>query len=383
MDKILVIDDELGPRESLRILLKNDYEIHCAESVEEGVDLLRRLNPDLVIMDIRMPKKDGIQGLAEIREIDPLVSVIMLTGFGALETAQKALRLGANDYLKKPFDTVEIMEVIKRNIDRTHRERRKSKTSDELKNLNVRLVEELAEKERMASLGQASAEFMHDLRNPLTIIVGYVQLLADKMTHQDDMPGSDDETGEYLEVIEQNVRRCYEMAQMWQGYAKGERGALKPTPVGDLIKDVARSVEPLAAAARIKLEYDVITEEDLVMADAAQLLRAVHNILSNAIHAVPNANGTIHISCREEGHFIRIQVEDNGVGMSDEELTKAFEPYYTTKEPGKGTGLGLPITKKIVEEHSGELDVTSEQGVGTTVTILLPLMNSKVSNPAG
>src|SRR5450759_5628279 len=105
MPRVLVIDDEMGPRESLRILLKVECEVLCAPSVEEGLRLFRASPPDLVIMDIRMPDRNGIEGLREIRKLDPLVSVIMLTGYGALETAQEALRLGANDYLKKPFDT--------------------------------------------------------------------------------------------------------------------------------------------------------------------------------------------------------------------------------------------------------------------------------------
>ena len=110
MPKVLVIDDELGPRESLRILLKMEYEVLVADSVLRGLDLLAKHHPDVVIMDIRMPGMTGIEGLREIRKLDADISVIMLTGFGALETAQEALRLGASDYLKKPFDTKEIME---------------------------------------------------------------------------------------------------------------------------------------------------------------------------------------------------------------------------------------------------------------------------------
>ena len=104
LPQVLVIDDEVGPRESLRMLLKPNYQVHTANSVEAGIRLLREKKPDAIVSDIRMPGTSGIDGLRRIREIDPHVAVIMLTGFGALETAQEALRLGANDYISKPFD---------------------------------------------------------------------------------------------------------------------------------------------------------------------------------------------------------------------------------------------------------------------------------------
>ena len=179
--EILVIDDEVGPRESLRMLLKPDYQVRTADCVETGLKFLKEKKPDTIVMDIRMPGMSGIEGLRKIREIDPHLSVIMLTGFGALETAREALRLGANDYISKPFDAGEMREVIDRNVERTRVHRTTDHAATEIKELNNRLLKELAQKERLASLGQASAEFVHDLGNPLTIVWGYVQLLAKKL----------------------------------------------------------------------------------------------------------------------------------------------------------------------------------------------------------
>ena len=96
---VLVIDDEQGPRDSMRMLVKGEFEMLAADHVEAGVELLKQNSPDVIVMDIRMPGKSGIEGLSEIRAIDPVVSVIMLTGYGALDTARQALQLGANDYM--------------------------------------------------------------------------------------------------------------------------------------------------------------------------------------------------------------------------------------------------------------------------------------------
>ena len=124
--------------------------MHTADSVEAGILLLREKQPDAVITDIRMPGTNGIDGLRRIREIDPHVAVIMLTGFGALETAQEALRLGANDYINKPFDAHEMRDVISRNVERTRVHRTGETAAAEIRELNNRLLKELAQKEMAA-----------------------------------------------------------------------------------------------------------------------------------------------------------------------------------------------------------------------------------------
>src|SRR4051794_18415328 len=206
LPKILVIDDEIGPQESLRMLLKTDYQVHTADCVEAGLKLLREKKPDTIVMDIRMPGMTGIEGLRKIREIDSHLSVIMLTGFGALETAKEALRLGANDYISKPFDASEMRDVIARNVERTRVQRASEHAAAEITELNNRLLKELAQKERLASLGQASAEFVHDLGNPLTIVWGYVQLLARKLEKAESGNATENSaTVKELNIIEQNV----------------------------------------------------------------------------------------------------------------------------------------------------------------------------------
>src|SRR6202047_3712421 len=206
--QVLVIDDEMGPRESLRMLLKPDYNVHTADCVDAGIKLLQEKQPDTVVMDIRMPGATGIEGLRKIREIDPHLSVIMLTGFGALETAQEALRLGASDYINKPFDAGEMRKVVGRNVERTRVQRAGERAAAEIKELNNRLLKELAQKERLASLGQASAEFVHDLGNPLTIVWGYVQLLAKKLERSEEGGAEKAASIKELNIIEQNVLLC-------------------------------------------------------------------------------------------------------------------------------------------------------------------------------
>src|SRR6266550_5983864 len=255
LPKILVIDDEMGPRESLRMLLKPDYNVQTADCVEAGIKLLKEKQPDTIVMDIRMPGMTGIDGLRKIREIDPHLSVIMLTGFGALETAQEALRLGANDYINKPFDAGEMRKVIGRNVERTRVQRAGERAAAEIKELNNRLLKELAQKERLASLGQASAEFVHDLGNPLTIVWGYVQLLAKKLEKSEKENGAKTpNSAKELQIIEQNVRLCRELLTMWQSYGSVEAAPHKAISVSAIVREVVKSVSAMAAQKGVELK---------------------------------------------------------------------------------------------------------------------------------
>ena len=382
LPQVLIIDDEMGPRESLRMLLKPNYRVHTAENVDAGIKLLREINPDAIVSDIRMPGASGIEGLRRIREIDPDVAVIMLTGFGALDTAQEALRLGANDYISKPFDARHMREVIARNVERTRVHRKTGEAAVEIQELNGRLLKELAQKERLASLGQASAEFVHDLSNPLTIVWGYVQLLAKKLEANNaaNANGNGNEQNvasvRELNIIEQNVRLCRELLTMWQSYGSVEGSPPKAISVSEILKDVAKGVGAVALQNGVTFNCDVSAESCTILGDTTQITRALHNVLINAIQASTDKKGAVAVSCVQKDFYVDIRVEDTGSGMSAEQMAKIFDPYFTTKQSRSGTGLGLYITKKVVEDHSGSTKVESTPGLGTIFTIRLPLLNN-------
>ncbi len=374
LPQVLVIDDEMGPRESLRMLLKPSYQVHTADSVERGLELLSEKKPDAIVMDIRMPGITGIEGLRRIRQIDPHLSVIMLTGFGALETAKEALRLGANDYISKPFDAREMREVISRNVERTRLHRTSENAASEIKELNNRLLQELAQKERLASLGQASAEFVHDIGNPLTIVWGYVQLLAKKLEESGNANGGG--SNKEIEIIEQNVRLCRDLLTMWQSYGSSDAAPHKVVSISEIVAEVVKSVEAMAKENGVALKCDLTDDVCSVTGDPVQITRAIQNVIINAIQASIETKGTIEVSCIRKDFYVDVRIADNGHGIQPEQISKIFDPYFTTKQGKSGTGLGLYITKKVIEDHSGSIKVDSTPGVGTTITIRLPLVSS-------
>jgi signal transduction histidine kinase len=376
LPQVLVIDDEMGPRESLRMLLKPNYQVYTADCVDAGIKLLKEKQPDAVITDIRMPGASGIEGLRRIREIDPHVAVIMLTGFGALETAQEALRLGANDYINKPFDAREMREVIGRNVERTRLHRTGVNAAEEIKELNNRLLKELAQKERLASLGQASAEFVHDLGNPLTIVWGYVQLLAKKLEQSEKENGAKSQNAKELQIIEQNVRLCRELLTMWQSYGSVEAAPHKPISVSAIVREVVKGVTAMATQNGVELKSNICEEACTLLGDSTQLTRAIQNVIINAVQAASEKKGAVTVTCVRKDFYVDVRIEDTGYGISPAQMAKIFDPYFTTKQGKSGTGLGLYITKKVVEDHNGSIKVDSTPQIGTSFTIRLPLLNN-------
>lgn len=371
--KILVIDDEIGPRESLRILLKTQYEIMTADRVDSGLVQLREHAPDLIIMDIRMPGKTGIEGLRELREIDSAVSVVMLTGYGALETAQEAIRLGANDYLKKPFDMHEIQEVVEKNIKRTVLERRKTQAEQEIDTLSDQLDNTLHKRDNMTELGLASSELVHDLRNPLTVVRGYVELMKLEMKELKNAEATYEFT-EYLSQIETQLKRCSQLTEDWYNLGKISLDQLVPVNLPELIRGLIKGIRQTHPDVEMELPSSPQSDSCSVLADSLQLYRAFQNILGNAVQALQNCDDKkIHIHCARETDQVIIRVKDSGCGIDPEKIQWVFNPLSSfRKTTKKGLGLGLFITKKIIENHRGAIQLESMPDQGTTVTVSLP-----------
>ncbi len=378
--KILVIDDEEGPRESLRQVLKYDYEVFLADRVDGGIALLREKKPDLVIMDIRMPEKNGIDGLKEIREIDSNVSIIMLTGYGDLETAQKAIRFGATDYLQKPFDVTEIRETIKKYVDRSKLNKRKGKAQEEMQKMAQSLGREVGKTSKMTSLGAASSELVHDLRNPLTIIRGYLDLLVYELKEKQEVssPGMD----EYLDQIESNVERCTSLVESWRALGRMDFSQMQRLNLPKLLNECFRD-----AAAHSEISFTVQAEgaegQYEMLGERLQVRRALQNLIDNAVAAVEHqTEPAITVVCSMDNTDMEIQIKDNGCGVDMKTLRWIFEPFDNAATMEKGVGLGLFITKKVLEEHRGTLQFESRIGEGATATVRVPQAHTALGHYA-
>lgn len=369
---VLVIDDEIGPRESLRFLLNENYQVLCADSVAEGLRILQKQVPDIVIMDIRMPGVNGIEGLREIRKVDADLSVVMLTGFAALDTAQEAIRNEANDYVEKPFDATAMRDIVRRYVAQTRLRRKRNLLLSETDALDRR-IQELQQKSRLLEMGQASSEFVHDLRNVLSAVTGSSSLLRmemeDLQRRNEVVPTDADH---YLDSLEKAMNRCVEMLDTWQRMIMDKPTQFAHLHVNALAKGCVETCLSAAGKVGARLSCDLNSEDAMISGDQIQLARVIENLIHNALTFLPAKNGRVCVTTKSSDACVQISVSDNGCGIAEENLDKVFEVNYSTRRAAGGMGLGLFISQKIAQAHNGRVTVESALNQGSVFTLTLP-----------
>ena len=229
---------------------------------------------------------------------------------------------------------------------------------------------EIARGERLAAIGQMASTLAHELGTPLNSVLGYVQLLRRQ-------PLAPDQT-EKLAIVESQIQRMIDDMRSVLDRTRDVPVRRTPVDVATLVADAATLVSSRLDARNIDLRTELPTQLPTVPADALSLRQVLLNLLTNAIDATP-PNGTISVAAhvlpadRRQRPQLELAVADSGHGMSTEEMRRAFEPFYTTKTPDRGTVLGLVIVEHIVRAHGGHLDAESTPGHGTTVRVRLPL----------
>ncbi len=244
----------------------------------------------------------------------------------------------------------------------------------ELRGVNRELLEaaqrlfaarrELSRSQRLALAGQMAASVAHQIGTPLNVISGYAQMLRAK---QED--GSPD--AERLRTIQEQIARVTAIVQSLLDHTRLPALALHPLAPGDLVHGLAELVRPSLVGSGIELAVEVAPGLPAVGVDRAQLEQALLNLVTNAVDAMPDG-GRLSLAARADGESVELVVADSGDGIPHEDLPRVFDPLYTTKPPGKGTGLGLPILREIVLAHGGTVRLESRPGEGTIATVRLP-----------
>jgi two-component system sensor histidine kinase HydH len=241
---------------------------------------------------------------------------------------------------------------------------------------NSQVYERMKERDRLAALGQMAAGLAHEIRNPLGSIKGAAQFLQPQRGGAGAGAVQGD-TKEFLDIIVEEVNRLNKIVSQFLDYARPYRGEQKPLDVADVLKKTLQLVDKERASS-----FEIVTSfaERLppVRADAEQLLQVFLNLSLNAMQAMPDG-GRLHLSTGlrratrrgAAAAFLEIRFRDTGVGIPPGDLKNLFIPFFTTKE--KGTGLGLPISQRILENHGGTIEVRSQPGEGATFTVLLPV----------
>ncbi len=359
---VLVVDDEYGPRESVAFALSSDFTVETAERASEALAKIKQRAYAAVLLDIRMPEMDGIRALEELRKIDPLVSVIMLTGYGTLLTAQQAMTGGANQYLRKPPDVAELIDAVGKQAQQTRVRRHQAKLAEDALKLNVALKNEVELREPQVWQGRASVELVHDLNNPLTVVIGYAALLTEEakaLAVKD--PERASKLLEYTGMVGKAAEYCHHLSENW-------RTAAKQTPafaVLDLV-GVVNEVKQVIFFGNVAIEC-AGAPVARVRGSKFELMRVFQNLFKNSLEA--GATKLTATFALPEGH-VELTISDNGAGMDPERLKRALHGGFSSKT--NGTGLGLSICRHLAGTHGATFAVESAPGRGTTVHLKFP-----------
>jgi signal transduction histidine kinase len=358
VSRILYVDDDRSNVVVFRAAFSDEFELVCADSGAEAIEILERDRDIAVLLtDQRMPEMSGTQ-LAEVaRRRWPDIVRFLITAYTDLGAAIDAINLGqVHRYLRKPWDPMEMRVVLREGL--------------ELHQLRLRVRElerRMREVERVYSLGIVAGSVIHELRNPMSALIGYLELARAQV-------GQDDR------IIEGAWEAAVRMGDLARGVELTTR---RPIGVaGTRRGDLAEVTDLTVKLVINELRHRAVAMIDLVPplpvpVGTTQLGQIVLNLVVNAIQAIPldrdPADARIRITAARHANHARLVVADNGPGVPADLAAKIFDPFFTTKDEG-GTGLGLAITRQIVEEAGGSISVTDTDGGGATFTVDLPIL---------
>jgi signal transduction histidine kinase len=377
---VLVADDEPDMRRFLKSELSDDYDVLEAADGVQALEKAQHFLPDIILLDMMMPEMDGLEVCRELRQRDITVNipVILLTARADEETKFDALGMGANDFLAKPFSSTELQARIKNLIESHHYQRKLSKQNkalttaiEQIKDTEMQLVQS----EKLASLGRLSAGIIHEINNPLNFTMTGLFALRNKTKNLPPEQRSDYD--EILNDVEEGLKRVRNIVSDLRTFTHPGGGTGEPVDVADV---VAASLRFLAGEWKDKADIEQkLPPDQIVWANRNKLIHVLVNLLQNSIDALAEKKfegaekPTIWIEGRVEGGRSLIIVRDNGMGIDPKVVDKIYDPFFTTKEVGKGMGLGLSICYRIVQGYGGHIAVKSEQGKFCEFTIDLPV----------
>jgi len=257
-------------------------------------------------------------------------------------------------------------------------ERRVEEKTAELQRAQLQMIQA----EKLTSLGKLAAVVAHEVNNPLSGILTYARLMRKWVDRGDELQTHAADMHDSLSVIESESRRCGEIVRNLLTFARVQPMNMSDFDVNRVVHLCLKIVDHKLDLANIETVLDLAPDLPNVRGDAGQIEQVLLALVMNAIDAMPH-EGTLQICTRPSpgGTNVISTVADNGTGIAPDVLQRLFDPFVTTKEEGKGVGLGLAISRSIVERHNGRISVESELGRGTKFTIEIPSLCTGNSAP--
>ena len=353
---ILIVDDEIGPRESLKMILNPYYTVHTADRGAQAIEMLKQIPVDLVTLDLKMPGVTGINVLEKVKEHDPDIEAIIITGYGSLDTAIEGLRLGAFDYISKPFDVNHILALVRRGL-----ERRNAK----------------------ARLRQVKSDFLsnvsHELRTPLSVVVGFVYLLLNQVIGK-----LSEEQQKILETVYRNSEELLELIDnvLWMTSLNVGDGTamIEKFDPGAIVQETIKRYEKSIQEKGLTLNLQMAQGDFSIISDRAKVERVFQNVFNNAVKFTSKGEITVKVRQSADRSSVEFEVIDTGAGIEEGKIDSIFEPFHqadnSTVRAFSGLGLGLTVARRMAELIGGKLEITSQADVGTRVFMRFPSLPS-------
>lgn len=373
---ILLVDDENSYREILakRLTHRGMY-VRQADGGEKALKMLEEQPAEIIVLDIKMQGMNGIECLQHIKERHAGAEVIMLTGNADVQSGVDGIKSGAFDYLTKPVE----LEHLIRKIMQAHNKIRRCLAEKQEIEFKERIKQQMVVSERLVALGTMATGVAHEINNPLAVIkdaAGWLgQILA--KPEMNNTPRIDD-LKKGLEQINKSVNRASKITQQLLQAVKTQTmemvdpSTFVEVSIKDLAEEAISLVQPDSSRKNIEVLLKSVEPHPVAWTDPFQLLQVLLNLLSNSIQAT-DPEGQIIVSLNGSLEEAKIVIQDNGSGISKENLARIFEPFFTTKSVGQGTGIGLYVSWGIITNLGGLIGVESEVGKGTIFTITLPI----------
>jgi CheY-like chemotaxis protein len=415
---ILTVDDDPNNLSVVRdCLVECNYTILVAEDGESAIRRADYARPDLILLDVMMPGIDGFETCRRLKSQERTkdIPVIFMTALAETGHKVRGLEVGAVDYITKPFQREEMLARIALHLHNreltiklqeakelleTRVEERTAELAQTINALHdeiierkrdeeerVRLERELRQSQKMEAIGMLAGGIAHDFNNILTAIIGYTDMAQRKISNDDSMARD-------LVQVQEAGSRAKKLVRQILAFSRQGEQERRPVQVASVIEEVFKLLRAtLPTTIEIHQQINASLHGNTVLADPTQLHQVLMNLGTNAAHAMRDHGGVLSVSLSDldvdaslialhpeltTGPCVRLTVSDTGHGMKDSVKERIFDPYFTTKKVGEGTGMGLAVVQGIVKSHGGAISVYSEPGQGTAFHIFLPRIADEI-----
>ena len=367
---VLVVEDTPDVTRMIRLALHHDFRVLAATDGKRGLELALKHSPTLIITDLMMPEIDGLELTRRLRA-EPRtkhIPIVMLTARGDVQDRIAGLETGVNAYVAKPFSTKELVTTVRSLLN------------------TQEVAAELLLSQKMDSLETIAAGLAHEILNPLNYLKNALETVKVDSARLFDIVKRNETSGaasteadavakrskRMFEVADTGVRRIISTVDLMVRYSReGYSRATQSYDVFAAIRDVIAVVHPTAPPG-VKITTD-FQGNGFIDCVPEEFNQALTNLIQNAVESLPSdGTGAVGVRGWNEGEALHLSIKDNGSGIAPEDQGKIFNAFYTTKDVGRGMGLGLTITHRVVTSLGGTINVKSRPGAGSEFIVRVP-----------